>query len=70
MSRYLGAYKLSEVGIPEVRGWMAQMVSEGYAPRSVSKPYGVLRQAMKHAVALDRCPCRTCCRRRRIPWPP
>ena len=51
--RYLGSYRLSEVGIPEVSGWMAQMSAEGYAPRSVSKPYGVLRQAMKHAVALD-----------------
>ena len=51
VSRYLGAYKLSELGIPEVSGWMAQMVAEGYAPRTISKPYGVLRQAMKHAVA-------------------
>ena len=53
VSRYLGAYRLSEVNIPLVSSWMAQMIEEGYAPRSVAKPYGVLRQAMKHAVALD-----------------
>ena len=39
--------------IPVVSGWMAQMTAEGNAPRSVSKPFGLLRQAMKHAVALD-----------------
>ena len=51
--RYIGGTRLSEVGIPEVSRWMTQMIEEGYAPRSVAKPYGVLRQAMKHAVALD-----------------
>ena len=51
--RYLGAHRLSELTIPAVNGWMAQMVEEGYAPRSVAKPFGLLRQAMNHAVALD-----------------
>ena len=53
INRYLGAYRLSEVTIPAVNGWMAQMVDEGYAPRSVAKPFGLLRQAMNHAIALD-----------------
>ena len=29
------------------------MLEEGYAPRSVSKPFGLLRQAMDFAVVLD-----------------
>lgn len=51
--RYPGAHRLSELTIPAVSGWMAQMAEEGYAPRSVAKPFGLLRQAMNHAVALD-----------------
>jgi len=34
--RYLGYYRLSDVTVPVVSGWMAQMLEEGYAPRSVS----------------------------------
>ena len=52
--RYIGGNRLSEDGIPEVSRWMSQMIEEGYAPpRSVAKPYGLLRQAMKHAIVLD-----------------
>ena len=36
INRYLGAHRLPDVNIPAVNGWMAQMISEGYAPRSVS----------------------------------
>ena len=53
INRYLGAYRLSDVTIPVVSGWMAQMDEEGYAPRSVAKPFRLLRQAMNHAIALD-----------------
>lgn len=53
VSRYIGATRLADVSIPVVSGWMARMVEEGYAPRSVAKPFGLLKQAMKHAVALD-----------------
>ena len=53
ITRYLGATPLSEVNISVVNGWMAQMTSEGYAPRTVAKAFALLRQAMKHAVALD-----------------
>jgi hypothetical protein len=51
--RYLGSYRLADVTIPVVNGWMMQMVKEGYAPRSVSKPFGLLRQALNYAVVLD-----------------
>ena len=63
VKRYLGSYRLAELSIPLVSGWMAQMVDEGYAPRSVSKPFGVLRQAMRYAQALDlitKNPCEYC----------
>ena len=51
--RYLGSYRLSDVTVPVVSAWMVQMIEEGYAPRSVSKPFGLLRQAMNFAVVLD-----------------
>ena len=60
---YLGSYRLSDVTVPVVSGWMAQMLEEGYAPRSVSKPFGLLRQAMDFAVVLDlvtKNPCEYC----------
>ena len=63
VSRYLGSHRLAEVSIPTVNGWMAKMVSEGYAPRSVSKCFGLLKQAMKYAVMLDlitKNPCEFC----------
>ena len=53
INRYLGAHRLPDVNIPAVNGWMAQMIAEGYAPRSVSKAFGLLRQALNHAIALD-----------------
>ena len=39
IKRYIGDVQLSEVSIPLVSGWMAQMTEEGYAPRSVLKPF-------------------------------
>ncbi len=61
--RYLGGHRLADVNIPSVNGWMAKMVSEGYAPRSVSKCFGLLKQAMKYGVMLDlitKSPCEFC----------
>ena len=63
INRYLGSLRLPEVTIPAVNDWMAQMMSEGYAPRSVTKPFGLLRQAMNYAVAIDlirKNPCEFC----------
>ncbi len=53
VARYIGATRLSDVSIPVVSGWMAQMSDEGYAPRTVAKAFALLRQALKHAVAQD-----------------
>ncbi len=52
------------------------MLEEGYAPRSVSKPFGLLRQAMDFAVVLDfvtKNPCEYCkppriqCKKMQVP---
>lgn len=51
--RYIGETRLADVDIPTVNRWMAQMVGEGYAPRTVAKAFAMLRQTLKHAVALD-----------------
>lgn len=53
ISRYLGGMRLADITIPVVDGWMAQMVAEGYAPRTVGKAFALLRQALKYAVACD-----------------
>ena len=61
--RHLGGEYLAEVGIPRVNGWMVQMTAEGYAPRSVQKPFSMLRSAMGYAVAIDlitKNPCEFC----------
>ena len=63
ISRYIGGMRLADVTIPVVDGWMAQMVAEGYAPRTVGKAFALLRQALKHAVACDiitKNPCSFC----------
>ena len=61
--RYLGDERLADVTIPRVNAWMAQMTAEGYAPRSVQKPFSMLRSAMRYAVAIDlitKNPCEFC----------
>ncbi len=32
---------------PDVSGWMHDMSADGYAPKSVSKPFRLLKQALK-----------------------
>ncbi|MBE5774884.1 MAG: hypothetical protein E7337_13285 [Clostridiales bacterium] len=41
--RYIGESWLADVDIPTVNRWMAQMVGEGYAPRTVAKAFAMLR---------------------------
>ena len=41
--RYIGETRLADVDIPAVNRWMAQMVEEGYAPRTVAKAFAMLR---------------------------
>ncbi|WP_283171506.1 tyrosine-type recombinase/integrase [Curtanaerobium respiraculi] len=51
--RYLGNAKLAELSIPDISGWMHDMSADGYAPKSCSKAFRLLKQALKWAVAQD-----------------
>lgn len=53
IERYVGAERLCDLTIPMVARWMADMSKEGYAPKSVSKAFRLLKQALKFAVAQD-----------------
>ena len=70
--RYIGAEKLASVTIATVNGWMAAMTKDGYAPKSVAKPFRLLKQAMKWAVAQDlltKNPCDFCKPPKRVKTP-
>lgn len=63
IDRYLGDVKLCELSIPIINQWMASMVDEGYAPKTAIKPFRLLKQALKYAVAAEviaRNPCDYC----------
>ena len=63
LKRYLGDVRLADVTIAVVSDWMARMTAEGYAPRTVAKPFALLKQVMKYAMALDlvtKNPCQFC----------
>ena len=51
--KYIGNEKLVAVTIATVNDWMAAMAKDGYAPKSIAKPFRLLKQAMKWAVAQD-----------------
>ena len=70
--KYIGAEKLTEVGIATVNGWMADMTRDGYAPKSVTKPFRLFKQALKWAVAQDlitKNPCDFCKPPKRVKTP-
>ena len=49
----LGAIRLAELTSADVDRWMAGMTAEGYAPKTVAKPFRLLKQALKWAVGQD-----------------
>ncbi len=51
--KYIGAEQLGELNIPAVNRWMADMSADGYAPKTVSKAFRLLKQALKFAQAQD-----------------
>lgn len=51
--KYTGDVELSELTIDVVNRWMASMTADGYAPKSVSKPFRLLKQALNYAVSQD-----------------
>lgn len=70
--RYLGNVKLAELSIPDVSGWMHDMSADGYAPKSCSKAFRLLKQALKWAVAQDlisKNPCDFCKPPKRVKTP-
>ena len=50
---YIGNVRLADLSVEDVSGWMRDMSADGYAPKSVSKPFRLLKQALKWAVAQD-----------------
>lgn len=50
---YLGNVALADLSVPEVNRWMARMTADGYAPKSVAKPFRLLKQALKWAMSQD-----------------
>ena len=70
--KYIGNEKLVDVNIATVNDWMAAMTKDGYAPKSVAKPFRLLKQAMKWAVAQDllmKNPCDFCKPPKRVKTP-
>jgi len=70
--KYIGNVKLVDVSIAVVNDWMAAMTKDGYAPKSVAKPFRLLKQAMKWAVAQDlltKNPCDFCKPPKRVKTP-
>lgn len=46
---YIGNVRLADLSAEDVSGWMRDMSADGYAPKSVSKPFRLLKQALKWA---------------------
>lgn len=51
--KHLGAVYLDELTIPLVNQWMANLTDDGYAPKTISKAFRLLKQALKFAQAQD-----------------
>lgn len=49
VSRYIGDIRLCDLTIDDVNNFMARMTKVGYAPKSVGKPFRLLKQALEHA---------------------
>ena len=51
--KYIGDVVISDLTTEDVNGMMAAALKEGYAPKSISKPFRLLKQALKDAVMRD-----------------
>ena len=63
ISGYIGNELLCELSIATINNWMAQMIEDGYAPKTVTKPFRLLKQALNFAIAQDlitKNPCNFC----------
>ncbi len=72
MCRYIGAVRLSELSIPLINQWLADMVAYGYSASSISKCFQLLKQALNYAVGQDlivKNPCLFCKPPKRVKTP-
>ena len=53
INRYIGDLRLRDLTIASIDGWMTDMEADGLAPRSIAKPFRLLKQALKFAMAND-----------------
>lgn len=53
IERHIGGERLCDLTIPMIGKWMSDMSADGYAPKSVSKAFRLLKQALKFAMAQD-----------------
>lgn len=53
LCRYLGNVPVASLTVADVDGWMRDMSADGYAPKSVAKPFHLLKQALKWGQAQD-----------------
>ena len=63
LDRYIGGKRLSELTIGDIEEMMAKMVKDGYAAKSVTKYFRLLKQALHYACAheyIARNPCDFC----------
>ncbi|MCI6845364.1 MAG: site-specific integrase [Coriobacteriaceae bacterium] len=69
---YIGNVRLADLSVEDVSGWMRDMRADGYAPKSVSKPFRLLKQALKWGMAQDlitKNPCDFCKPPKRVKTP-
>ncbi len=56
IAKYIGTERLTSVTIGTVNDWMARMTKDGCAPKSVAKPFRLLKQAMRPKTSSPRTP--------------
>ena len=72
LCRYIGEVELRELTIDDVNKMMSDMTADGYAPKTVSRPFRLLKQALNHAKANDlirKNPCDFCKPPKRVKTP-
>ncbi len=72
MCKYIGADRLCDLNVAMVNRWMAKMSEDGYSPKSISKCFRLLKQALNYAIAqelLTKNPCNFCKPPKRVKTP-
>lgn len=72
MCKYIGSERISDLTVPAINRWMAKMSEDGYAPKSISKCFRLLKRALNYAIAQDlltKNPCNFCKPPKRVKTP-